>query len=93
MLNYYRTRKINHELEKDLPRDVRPDMPKLMVIPTADPALPAALSAHAERQLKAAEVVWLEGLCGHWVQLEKPQEVEKTVGEWVERMVSKGWAV
>ncbi|CAE6449717.1 unnamed protein product, partial [Rhizoctonia solani] len=91
MLNYYRTRKINYELEKDLPQDVRPDIPKLMVIPSADPAIPAALSVHAEKKLKNVEVNWLEGLCGHWVQLEQPQEVEKIVGEWVERFTAKDW--
>ncbi|CAE6419337.1 unnamed protein product [Rhizoctonia solani] len=92
MLNYYRTREINYELEKDLPQDMRPDMPKLMVVPSADPAIPAALSVRAEKQLKNIEVVWLEGLCGHWVQLERPQEIEKIVGEWVERFTKKGWA-
>ncbi|CAE6420950.1 unnamed protein product, partial [Rhizoctonia solani] len=91
MLNYYRTRKINYELEKDLPQDVRPDIPKLMVIPSADPAIPVALSVHAEKSLTNVEIVWLEGLCGHWVQLEQPQEVEKIVGEWVERFTAKDW--
>ncbi|CAE6395102.1 unnamed protein product [Rhizoctonia solani] len=93
MLNYYRTRKINHEFEKDLPQDIRPDIPKLMVVPSADPAIPAALSVRAEKQLKNIEVAWLEGLCGHWVQLERPQEVERIVGEWVERFAKKDWVV
>lgn len=91
MLNYYQTRHINHELEKDLPQEYCPELPKLMVIPKADPALPVAMSLHAEKQLKTLEVVWLDGLCGHWVQLERPQEIEKIVGEWVEKMAVKGW--
>ncbi|CCO29244.1 hypothetical protein BN14_03249 [Rhizoctonia solani AG-1 IB] len=90
-LNYYRTRKINYELEKDLPQDIRPDIPKLMIIPSADPAIPAALAVHAEKKLKNIEVVWIEGLCGHWVQLERPQESEKIVGEWVERFAANDW--
>lgn len=92
MLNYYRNRGINYELEKDLPQEYCPDMPKLLVVPSADPAIPAAMSARAETQMKAIDVVWLEGQCGHWVQLERPEEVEKIVGEWVEKMTAKGWA-
>ncbi|QRW17232.1 alpha/beta hydrolase family protein [Rhizoctonia solani] len=91
MLNYYRTRKINHELEKDLPQDIRPDIPKLMVIPSADSAVPATMSASAEKNLKNAEIAWIEGLCGHWVQLERPEESERIVGEWVERFAAKDW--
>ncbi|ELU43683.1 alpha/beta hydrolase family domain-containing protein [Rhizoctonia solani AG-1 IA] len=91
MLNYYRTRKINHELEKDLPQDIRPDIPKLMIIPSADPAIPPAISINAEKKLKNHEIVWIEGLCGHWVQLEKPEESERIVGEWVERFAAKDW--
>jgi soluble epoxide hydrolase/lipid-phosphate phosphatase len=90
MLNYYRNRKFNYEFEKDLPQDYRPEMPKLLVIPTADPAIPTHLSANAEKDFQNIEVVRLDGLCGHWVQLEKPSEVEKVVGEWVERTVAKG---
>ncbi|KAH7344731.1 Alpha/Beta hydrolase protein [Rhizoctonia solani] len=91
MLNNYRARKINYEFDKDLPQVIRPDIPKLMVIPSVDPAIPAALSVQAEKNLKNIEVAWLEGLCGHWVQLEKPQEVEKIVGEWVQRFAAKDW--
>ncbi|CUA73981.1 hypothetical protein RSOLAG22IIIB_01502 [Rhizoctonia solani] len=93
MLNYYRTREINYELEKDLPQDVRPDIPKLMVIPSADPAIPKGFSKSVVEQLKNIEIAWLEGLCGHWVQLERPQEIEKIVGEWVEQSAKKGWVV
>ncbi|KAH7336917.1 Alpha/Beta hydrolase protein [Rhizoctonia solani] len=92
MLNYYRTRKINYEFEKDLPQDIRPDIPKLMVIPSADPAIPAALSVHAEKKLKNVEIAWLEGPCGHWVQLERPQEIEQIVGEWAERFAARDWS-
>ncbi|KAG8745346.1 hypothetical protein FRC10_008205 [Ceratobasidium sp. 414] len=90
MLNYYRTRKINFELEKT-PEDYRPEMPKLLVIPVRDIALPPELCASAEREFENIEVVRFEGLCGHWVQLEMAAEVEKVVGEWVERMAAKGW--
>ncbi|KAG9100702.1 hypothetical protein FRC06_003839 [Ceratobasidium sp. 370] len=91
MLNYYKTRKINFELEKTLPENYRPEMPKLLVIPVRDIALPAELSANAEKEFENIEVVRFEGLCGHWVQLEMAAEVEKIVGEWVERMAAKGW--
>ncbi|KAG8770296.1 hypothetical protein FRC12_004374 [Ceratobasidium sp. 428] len=92
MLNYYKTRKINFELEKDLRQDYRPEMPKLLVLPVQDIALPAELSANAEKEFTNIEVVRFEGLCGHWVQLEMVVETEKIVGEWVERMSAKGWA-
>jgi pimeloyl-ACP methyl ester carboxylesterase len=93
MTNYYRTRQVNFDLEKDLPREYNPRLPKLLVIPTADPAIPLSLSANVEKDFKGIEVIKLEGLCGHWVQLEKPAEVEKVVGEWVEKQVTKGWTV
>ncbi|KAG8714411.1 hypothetical protein FRC08_011947 [Ceratobasidium sp. 394] len=91
MLNYYRTSKFNYELEKDLPQEYRPEMPKLLVIPSADPAIPTRMSANIEKEFQNLEVVRLEGLCGHWVQLERPTEIEKVVGDWVERMAAKGW--
>ncbi|CAE6440951.1 unnamed protein product [Rhizoctonia solani] len=90
MLNYYRTNQINYELEKNLPQEFRPDMPKLLVLPTADPALPAEILAQAGQGIKGVELAWLEG-AGHWVMLERPQELEKLVGEWVEKMVTQGW--
>ena len=91
MINHYQTRDINFPLLKDFPRDYRPDMPKLLVLPTEDPILPLSLSANAEKEFKKLEVVRLEGRCGHWLQLEKPEEVEKIVGEWVEKQAAKGW--
>ncbi|KAF8609743.1 alpha/beta-hydrolase [Ceratobasidium sp. AG-I] len=93
MLNYYKTREINHPLDKELPQEYSPNLPKLLVIPVADPAIPLSMSANVEKDFKGIEVVKLEGLCGHWVQLEKPAEVEKIVGEWVEKQVAKGWTV
>ncbi|CAE6449408.1 unnamed protein product [Rhizoctonia solani] len=92
MLNYYRTNQINHELEKNLPQNFRPDMPKLLVLPTADPALPAEMLAQAGQGTKGTQIAWLEG-AGHWVMLEQPEEVERLVGEWVERMAAKEWTV
>jgi pimeloyl-ACP methyl ester carboxylesterase len=87
MLNYYRVWQINYETEKDLPHDLRPDLPKLMVTPSADPFIPAQVTQYAQTLLKNVETAWLNGPCGHWVQLERPQEIEKIVGEWVERLV------
>ncbi|QRW19095.1 alpha/beta hydrolase family protein [Rhizoctonia solani] len=92
MLNYYRTTQINYELEKDLPQEFRPDMPKLLILPTADPALPADILAQAQQGAKGVEIVWLEG-AGHWLMLERPQEVESLVGEWVEKMVAQDWTI
>ncbi|KAG8791298.1 hypothetical protein FRC12_009623 [Ceratobasidium sp. 428] len=91
MLNYYKTQKANFELDRDLPPVFRPELPKLLVIPNADPALPNVHLFAEEDRANNTEVVLLEGLCGHWVQLEQPAEIEKIVGEWVERMNAKGW--
>ncbi|KAG9095795.1 hypothetical protein FS749_009751, partial [Ceratobasidium sp. UAMH 11750] len=91
MLNYYRTRQINYELEKTLPQPYRPEMPKLLVIPTRDIALPTEIFANSETDFENIEVVRFDELCGHWVQLEMAAETEKVVGEWVERMAAKGW--
>ncbi|KAG8719923.1 hypothetical protein FRC08_001644 [Ceratobasidium sp. 394] len=81
---------VNYELDKNLPQEFRPDIPKLLVVPNADPALPNQRFANEEKA-PDVELVRLEGLCGHWVQLERPAEVEKIVGDWVERMAAKGW--
>ncbi|QRV75957.1 alpha/beta hydrolase family protein [Ceratobasidium sp. AG-Ba] len=87
----FSNRKFNYDLEKDLPQDYRPEMPKLLIIPTADPAILAAMSANVEKEFQNIEVVRFEGSCGHWVQLERPDEIERIVGEWVERVVGKEW--
>ncbi|KAG8705664.1 hypothetical protein FRC09_002821 [Ceratobasidium sp. 395] len=92
MLNYYRNRKFNYETEKDLPQDYRPEMPKLLILPNADPAIPLSMSTNIEKEFQNIEVVRLEGSCGHWVQLERPVEIENVVGEWVERMTTKQWS-
>ncbi|KAF8707976.1 Ndr family, partial [Rhizoctonia solani] len=92
MLNYYRTTQINYELEKDLPQEFRPDMPKLLILPTADPALPADILAQARQGAKGVEIVWLEG-AGHWLMLERPQEIESLIGDWIEKMVAQDWTV
>ncbi|KAG8698249.1 hypothetical protein FRC09_007332 [Ceratobasidium sp. 395] len=86
-----KNRKLNYETEKDLPQDYRPEMPKLLILPNADPAIPLSMSANVEKEFQNIEVVRLEGSCGHWVQLERPAEIEKIVGEWVERMTAKQW--
>ncbi|KAF8609744.1 alpha/beta-hydrolase [Ceratobasidium sp. AG-I] len=91
MINHYQVRDINFPLLKDFPREYLPDMPKLLVLPAEDPILPLSLSANAENEFKKLEVVRLEGPCGHWLQLEKPAEVEKVIGEWVEKQAAKGW--
>ncbi|QRV75958.1 alpha/beta hydrolase family protein [Ceratobasidium sp. AG-Ba] len=90
MLNHYRTRKINYELDKHLPKEYRPEIPKLLIVPTKDQALPAQMSANAETEFKNIEVARLDGLCGHWVQLEMPEKVEQVVGDWVERTAKQG---
>ncbi|QRV90771.1 alpha/beta hydrolase family protein [Ceratobasidium sp. AG-Ba] len=92
MLNYYRTRKINYELEKDLPKEYRPEMPKLLIVPTRDEALPPQMSANAETEFKNIEVARPEEPCGHWAQLEMPEKVEQVVGDWIERMTKQGTA-
>ncbi|QRV90772.1 alpha/beta hydrolase family protein [Ceratobasidium sp. AG-Ba] len=93
MLNHYRTRKINYGLDKHLPKEYRPEMPKLLIVPTKDQALPARMSANAETEFKNIEVARLDGLCGHWVQLEMPEKVEQVVGDWVERMAKQRWVM
>ncbi|QRV94621.1 alpha/beta hydrolase family protein [Ceratobasidium sp. AG-Ba] len=86
MLNYYRNQIANYEHDKDLDTEhLQLDMPKLLVLPNADPALPLSLFDQ-EGKFPNIQIVYLEGLCGHWVQLEQPQEIENIVGEWVERM-------
>lgn len=87
MLNYYRARQVNYEAEKDLPLDLSPDLPKLMIMPLADTFLPPSLVGGVLEKLKNVKVVWLEGPCGHWVQLERPREIEEIIGQWVEDLI------
>ncbi|QRV80125.1 alpha/beta hydrolase family protein [Ceratobasidium sp. AG-Ba] len=91
MLNYYRNQEASYEHDKNLSTEqLQLDMPKLLVIPNADPCVPVQMFEH-ENQMKNLELARLDGLCGHWVQLEQPDVVERIVGDWVEKMSAKGW--
>ncbi|ELU41037.1 alpha/beta hydrolase family domain-containing protein [Rhizoctonia solani AG-1 IA] len=83
MLNYYRVYKTNYEVEKILPLKLRPDLPKLMVVPRNDPFIPPSFTEAIVEHLENYEISWLDGRCGHWAQLEKPQDIERIVGEWI----------
>lgn len=91
MLNYYRNQTANYEYDKDLDTEnIQLDMPKLVILPNADPVLPLN-RFEQEGKFPNIKIVYLEGLCGHWVQLEQPEEIEKIVGEWIQEMAEKGW--
>jgi soluble epoxide hydrolase/lipid-phosphate phosphatase len=89
--NWYRTRKLNYEDELVFAkRDKvhRFPMPAMLVMATEDIALPPSL---AEAQAKFFEgglrKVTVEA--SHWVAVEKPDEVNRLIGEFVTDILGK----
>jgi len=79
---YYKTRKLRIEEEKDLPIGFPPTFPVLFFHPLKDAT---CLSSQVERMqhkwIPQVKIVPLD--CGHWVMLEKTEEVTQTVTTWL----------
>lgn len=85
-LNWYRTGELNFEDEKEMAVKIEKegykfDMPVLLVSGSKDAALPPRLSEGMEkwfRSLTRGEVN-----AGHWALWERPEEVNRFIGEWL----------
>ncbi|KAI9008114.1 Alpha/Beta hydrolase protein [Gaertneriomyces semiglobifer] len=78
-LNYYRTRRINFDDERGLPGRV--DHPALMVVATADPALPVSMAQKMHKYVP--NVVTKQVEAGHWVQMEQSDALNKILVDWL----------
>ncbi|KAL4797850.1 Alpha/Beta hydrolase protein [Aspergillus venezuelensis] len=86
-LNWYRTRKVNYDDELALPSS-KLEMPVLFIKALKDAALPPHLGKSMKKyipNLKTDEVD-----ASHWALWEKPEEVNKILGKWVEEVVEGG---
>ena len=89
-LNWYRARKINHEDEQNLPKDVKNfvKQPSLYVFATGDAVLKRELSDGMEKavpNLTRGEVP-----AGHWALWETPKETNALIEEWFNGVVIGG---
>ena len=85
-LNWYRTRKINYEDEKELLEAKGPevgllDIPVLYIGATNDPALPPIMSMGMKKVIK--NLTWKEVKATHWALWEAADEVNAIVEEWL----------
>lgn len=60
------------------------DLPTLMIRAELDPALPPAMADHMPRICSDLEMTTIEG-AGHWVQQERPEEVNEILLDWLAR--------
>ena len=81
-LNYYRNIDANHETLADY-ENATIEVPVLMVIADRDPVLPATLVEGMDRWIPNLTVVPIEE-AGHWVQQERPAEVNAALVEFLD---------
>ncbi|RKO92037.1 Alpha/Beta hydrolase protein [Blyttiomyces helicus] len=87
-LNYYRTRKVNFDDERDVARTV--DHQALMatqVIATQDYTLPPSMAKKMARRVPNAVFKYVEA--GHWVAMEKADELNVIIGDWLDSLKSR----
>ncbi|KNC96284.1 uncharacterized protein SPPG_08436 [Spizellomyces punctatus DAOM BR117] len=81
-LNYYRTRRVNFDDERDCPREVSHQA--LMIVATADPALPVSMARKMNKYVKNMELKTIEA--AHWVQMERTAELNEMLAEWLSKL-------
>ncbi|KAF2456498.1 Alpha/Beta hydrolase protein [Lineolata rhizophorae] len=79
-LNWYRTRRANYEDELQL-RKHTIEVPTLFIQATCDPILRPWMSKNLERHV--TNVVRAQVDATHWILIEKPDEVNKIVHQWL----------
>jgi pimeloyl-ACP methyl ester carboxylesterase len=82
-LDYYRCLDRNWELTKGL-AEKPVEVPALMVVAENDPVLTPQLSEGMEQRIPNLKKV-LIGDCGHWTQLEQPEELTRHLVEFLEQ--------
>jgi len=91
--NWYRTRKLNYEEERELikkgPGACRVQCPVLFIAAKKDMALPPAMSAGMERYFDNFRRELVD--CSHWALWEAAPEVNEILKEWIEgQFLNKG---
>lgn len=89
-LNWYRTYEINYDEERELFKDgrLRITQPAMIVTATADVALPPAMAAGMGK--------WIDSLlrreveASHWALWEKPEEINRFIGEFLGGVLKGG---
>ena len=87
-LNWYRTRKINHD--EDLPLAQNPrrlEMPALFITATRDSALPPYMSIGMERSFR--ELTRGEVDASHWALTQAPGEVNGQIKDWLVKVLGR----
>ncbi|KAI8820633.1 Alpha/Beta hydrolase protein [Fimicolochytrium jonesii] len=83
-LNFYRTRKINFEDEKGLPKDLK--LNAMLVYASDDPAFPEKQIKTTSPNIKNFETHRVEA--GHFVQVEGTDHLNAILGDWLDRAYS-----
>ncbi|KAG6012756.1 hypothetical protein E4U41_005243 [Claviceps citrina] len=88
-LNWYRTRRLNHDEERPLADGFRKiDTPALFIAATEDAALPPAISAGMERHF--TDLTRGEVVASHWALVEASVEVNAQIADWLAKVLSGG---
>jgi len=88
-LAYYKNWERRVDEEKDLPITFSSKIPVLFFHPLQDATcLPGIVARMKDKYVPQVKVVPLD--CGHWVMLEKAEEVTRSVIEWIEADVGLG---
>jgi len=84
-LSYYKTWRLRFEEEKEanLPSDLPASLPALFVRGTADPTSPERLASRSKNFVPSLKIINLDG-AGHWLMMERRDEVTSLVGDWIE---------
>lgn len=84
-LEYYRNLDRNWDLTEDL-ADVKVEVPCLMITAEGDPVLHPGLAEGMEERVPDLETVLITD-CGHWTQQEQPEETNRHLLAYLERLV------
>ncbi|OAA67432.1 epoxide hydrolase [Cordyceps fumosorosea ARSEF 2679] len=85
-LNWYRTRPLNFEADKELAEQQQQSkvaVPSLFIAASRDAALPPAMSQSMEAQFE--DLTRAEVDASHWALVEKADEVNGIVSEWLDK--------
>ncbi|KAI1212273.1 epoxide hydrolase [Annulohypoxylon truncatum] len=87
--NWYRTRTLNAEDDLELAKnpDPRINVPAMLIMAEKDAALPPRLAQGQEKLFTAGLKSEVINDVGHWVMVEKPEETNKHIGDFVKSVL------
>ncbi|KFY53467.1 hypothetical protein V496_07566, partial [Pseudogymnoascus sp. VKM F-4515 (FW-2607)] len=86
-LNWYRTRKLNWEDDKEIKWDGKVKVPTLFLQASRDMALPVWMSERMGRHFEDLKMVQVDGT--HWLLVQKAEECNKHIGEFLSGLMAK----